>query len=335
MFRRRLFLWMLPLYREQTIGESSRIRSVIPKVAIMLKPILSYWAPTVRRCCVAIAVSFVLLDVGSAPVKAGQSTEQAPAAVPDPPSPDLTKPAPNVNDADVADIPSLDLRAEGDPDKRYFLIGPKTHLAKTPAEGYRLLLVLPGGDGGADFHPFVKRIAKFGLGDTYLVAQLVAPKTEESKNVVWPTSLVRVRGMKFTTESFIEAVVRDVRQKHKIDTRHLFALGWSSAGPPVYALSLQPAKSVTGSFVAMSVFKPDQLPPLEKAKGHAYFLLHSPQDFIPIRRAEQARDTLRQHGAKAELVVYEGGHGWHGDVFGTLRRGVAWLEANCAQAGPP
>ena len=52
---------------------------------------------------------------------------------------------------DVADVPSEDLRAKGDEQKRYFLIG-ADEKAKAPKGGYKLLLVMPGGDGSADFN---------------------------------------------------------------------------------------------------------------------------------------------------------------------------------------
>ena len=42
-------------------------------------------------------------------------------------------------------------------------------------EGFKLLLVLPGGDGSADFNPFVRRIHKNALDGSYVVAELVAP----------------------------------------------------------------------------------------------------------------------------------------------------------------
>jgi predicted esterase len=44
--------------------------------------------------------------------------------------------------------------------------------------------------------------------------------------------------------------------------------------------------------------------------------------------AVSARDTLREAGAQVEFVEYEGGHGWHGDVFGNLRKGIDWLESH-------
>jgi hypothetical protein len=49
---------------------------------------------------------------------------------------------------DVADIPSRQLSVAEDPNLSYFLIGPVAK--ETPAEGYGLIVVLPGGDGKAD-----------------------------------------------------------------------------------------------------------------------------------------------------------------------------------------
>ncbi len=229
--------------------------------------------------------------------------------------------------ADIAGIPSADLRIDGDAKKRYFMVGPKAGAAP-PAEGYKLLVVMPGGDGSAEFHRFVKRIYANALTDDYLVAQPVAPQwsADQAKQVVWPTNDQRWPGMKFSTEQFMDAVVADVRERHKVDSRYVFTLSWSSSGPAAYAISLDARTQVKGSFVAMSIFKPDQLPPLERAGGHAYYILHSPDDFISMRFPEQARDLLRKHGAKTKLVTYAGGHGWHGDVYGNIRRGVAWLE---------
>ena len=104
--------------------------------------------------------------------------------------------------------------------------------------------------------------------------------------------------MKFSTEEFVEAVIKDVADKHKIDPERVFTLTWSSSGPAAYAVSLSSDK-ITGSFVAMSVFKPDLLPPLEKAKGHAYFLYHSPGDRVcPFRMAEPAEKELKKNLVK-------------------------------------
>jgi hypothetical protein len=43
--------------------------------------------------------------------------------------------------------------------------------------------------------------------------------------------------------------------------------------------------------------------------------------------AQSAEKKLSGWGAKATLKTYEGGHGWHGDVFGTIRTGMDWLTS--------
>ena len=133
--------------------------------------------------------------------------------------------------------------------------------------------------------------------------------------------------VKFSTEEFVDAIVQDVRQRRKIDPRYIFTLGWSSGGPPCYAISLRKKTQITGAFVAMSVFHPTKLPPPRQARGRSFYLLHSPDDFIPITHPESARDLLKRHGAHVKLTTYAGGHGWRGDVYGNIRRGIEWLEA--------
>ncbi|MFH0946253.1 MAG: hypothetical protein V2A76_13720 [Planctomycetota bacterium] len=233
---------------------------------------------------------------------------------------------------DVADVPAEECFAGGDEMRRYVLIGHDAQ-RQAPQEGYGLLLVLPGGSGDIDFHPFVKRIHKNAVPEGFLTVQLVAPVWSESqaKDLVWPTERQQPKEAKFTTEEFVSDVGKEVEEKLKVDRERVFTLTWSSSGPAAYALSLHKKSPVTGSFVAMSVFKPENLPSLSAAKGHAYYILHSPEDFIPISMAEKARDELKKKQAKVEYRTYEGGHGWHGDVFGTIRDGVTWLEQNHAK----
>ncbi len=183
--------------------------------------------------------------------------------------------------------------------------------------------------------PFVKRIYKHALNPTYLVIQLMAPKWTPDQQIVWPTTSDKVRGAKVPVETFLTSAVKDLEKRTRVDARHVYTLSWSSGGPAAYASSLSPNTPVTGSYVAMSVFKASQLPNLRHAKGQRYFILHSPDDRVcPHRMAVAARDTLREKGAVVEFVEYEGGHGWHGDVFGTIRQGIAWLEA-AAEASEP
>jgi dienelactone hydrolase len=226
---------------------------------------------------------------------------------------------------DAAAPPVEDLHANDDANMHYFLIGPRS---KTPPEeGYRLLLVLPGGDGGVDFADFIKSIATDGMSKQYLVAQLVAPKWDKSEQIVWPTEANRAMKPPVASEAFIDAVVAEVGKRHKLDARHVYALGWSSGGPAVYAAAMRAKTPLTGAFVAMSVYKPAELPPAANAKGRAFYILHSPEDFIKMTFPENARKQLTAAGAKVKLQTYSGGHGWHGDVFGMIRTGVEWLES--------
>ncbi len=228
---------------------------------------------------------------------------------------------------DVADIPLDDRTIGGDKHKRYLLIGPVPK-AEAPAEGFGLVVVMPGGDGSDEFQYFVKRILKYALPDGYVVAQPVAFNWAPGQRIVWPTRKSKVMGQKFSTEDFVAAVIEDVKKQHKIDAKRVFTLSWSSSGPAAYAISLDENSPVRGSYIAMSVFKPASLPDLKLAKGHAYFIDHSPDDKVcPFKMAEEARDKLKAAGAAVEFSTYEGGHGWHGDMWGRIRRGITWLEA--------
>jgi hypothetical protein len=224
-----------------------------------------------------------------------------------------------------------DLRAGGDEKKRYFLNRPA---GEKPRDGWRALFVLPGGPGSADFQPFVSNIARNAVSPDYVVVQLVAPvwDAEEAKHKVWPSDKVRVRGMKFDTLDFYLAVRADVEKAYPLDKRYVFTLTWSSSGSNGYLFSLTPKAAVTGTFVAMSVFQPAWLPPISRARGHPYFIYHSPEDTIPFAQAEAAQDTLQKAGAKVQLQSYAGGHGWHGDPMADIKKGVRWLEEQVSTA---
>lgn len=231
------------------------------------------------------------------------------------------------DDDDVKGVPSQDLKAGKDEKKRYFLIGPAKD-AKAPEKGYGLVVIMPGGPGTADFHPFVKRIYKNAIPDGYLAAQPVAVRWNEKQEIVWPTAGNEIGGLKFTTEEFVGAVIDEVAAGHTIDPAKVFTLSWSSSGPAAYAVS-QTNPKVRGSFVAMSVYRSEWFASLEKAKGHAYFLYHSEADDVcPYRMAEQAKTDLTKAGAKVRLRDYAGGHGWKGPLYDDIREGIAWLEKN-------
>jgi predicted esterase len=231
---------------------------------------------------------------------------------------------------DTADVAAKVQRAGGDEHKQYHLIKYKKD-DRPPADGYGVLLILPGGNGSADFVPFGKRVFKYGLPvKGFLAAELVAPKWDPKQEIVWPTAKDKadMPGMKFTTEEFVTAVLEDVASKYEVDPAKVYTLSWSSGGPAAYAVALTNPK-IKGSFVAMSVFKPDQLPPLEKAKGMPFYLYHSQEDeTCPYEMAEDAEKKLREADAKVKLATYDGGHGWKGDVYADIKAGFKWLIQN-------
>ncbi len=240
--------------------------------------------------------------------------------------------APASAQSDVADIPSKQLSLAGDPNLSYFLIGPVAK--ETPADGYGLIVVLPGGDGKADSLAFVKRVYKNSLGGKYIVAQPIAVKWSPQQAVVWPTQNDALPYVKCTTERFVDEIVKVVREQYKINPLRIFTMSWSSSGPAGYAISLQKDSPIVGSYIAMSVFKPDKLGPLAQARGHAYFIEHSPQDKIcPLAMAQEAVRLLTAEGAKVQFNQYTGGHGWRGNVYPRISAAIHWLEKNAQSRG--
>lgn len=235
-----------------------------------------------------------------------------------------TKIAPELDADDVKDIPSFDLRVEKDEHRRYLLAGPRPN-EKVPKAGFGLFVIMPGGTGEANFHPFVKRIYKNAVPDGFLVVQPIAPKWTDDQTVVWPTEKVRATGMKVPCDDFVEQVIAEVKTAHKIDPERAYTLSWSSSGPLAYLLSTRKKGAVRGSFIAMSVFDAKWLD-LDQVKGKPYYLYHSKEDkTCAFAMAEEARDTLKKKGAVVEFQTYAGGHGWFGDMFGDMRKGFDWL----------
>jgi predicted esterase len=197
-----------------------------------------------------------------------------------------------------------------------------------PANGWGLLVVLPGGDGSVSFAPFVAETIRAAAGKDYAVLQMIAPPLPEGdeKSVVWPRIRLPDARVDFTMEPLMRAAIEQVKQERTIDPTRVWVMGWSSGGTIAYAAALEPELPFRGAFVAMSVFKPEHLPPLENARGKSFYILHSPQDFIAMQLPEAAVKQLGENGAKVKLQTYEGGHGWHGNIDAEIRRAIEWLD---------
>ena len=227
--------------------------------------------------------------------------------------------------AGASSLKPIDVKVNGSIGQYLFL--PPKGSETSPASGNALLIVLPGGDGSADFHPFVKRIQENALGDDFAIAQPIAKKWSEDQGVVWPIASNRTTQTKYTTEELISAIIVHVSQETRIDPRRIYLLAWSSGGPAAYATLLQEKSDVKGGLIAMSVFKPEYATDLKHTKGRDFYLLHSPDDRVcPFWMAKSAQEALSKAGAKITLEEYAGGHGWRGNVFGNIRQGIDWLD---------
>jgi predicted esterase len=242
-------------------------------------------------------------------------------------------------DPELADVSSEDRRIGDNAKQRYFLIGAKEK--KEPTEGYSLLIVLPGGGASAEFNPFIRRLFKYTLDENWLVAQAVAPRwnKQQAEQLVWPTEKHPHKSAKFSTEDFLQAIIDDVQVKAKINPKRIYLLGWSSGGPPCYAMALRKDSPVNGAFVAMSIFAPNSLPPLENGQDKRFYLLQSPDDRVTkFFFAEKASQALKTAGAEVHLERYAGGHGWNGPVWQMIGNGINWLvksESESSDAASP
>lgn len=227
--------------------------------------------------------------------------------------------------SDVADIPSKKRTIAAHKRMTYFLIPPAAK--KPPKDGYGLLVLLPGGSGSEAFHPFIKRIRKHAVPKDVVVAQPIAFKWTEKQRIVWPTDKSKVDKLAFSTEQFIDAVIKDVQSVHKIDGKRINAMGWSSSGPAIYAAALRKKTPLAGSYIMMSVYKPKFLPPVKNAKGRRFYIEHSPDDRIcPHWMAKKANTELKAAGANVQFAEYKGGHGFRGNIYGRMRTAFQWLD---------
>jgi predicted esterase len=199
-----------------------------------------------------------------------------------------------------------------------------------PALG--LLVVLTGDGNGADSVTFWSEMAQKALHEGYYIALAVAPKWSAAQSRTWLTrsSLKQVKEAKFSTESFVADIVKDISATHKIDPNRVFLHGVSEGGPVVYACSLEETTPFKGFYLLSSAFKSSQLPPLSHARGRRYYLQHSQDDRVsPYWMAEAAQKMLTEQGAVVKLAVYRGDHGYTftDDVGTKIGEAVTWMEA--------
>lgn len=200
--------------------------------------------------------------------------------------------------------------------------------AKAPVAGKKgpLLVVLPGGDGSRDFLPFVENGILGSAPEDCTGVLVTSVKWRDDQKVVWPTAQTKVQDQQWTTEAFVAAVVKAVQQEAAIDQKRIAVLAWSSSGPAVYPMLLDPKGPFARGYVAMSVWPAFEKKGTTAAKGRRFVLDQSPDDQVTtFSHAREAYTALTAAGATVQMSTYRGGHGWQDDPLARLRANLAWL----------
>lgn len=227
-----------------------------------------------------------------------------------------------------------------DPKQRYFYFPPRTDFG-VPAAGYALVVVLPGGPGGASQRPYYKDVYLNAMPVDFMMAQLLSVKWSPEQRIVWPTKKITDVQVEFTTPEFITAVIDDVRGRVRIDPQRIILMGASSSGGAVMTAALTNT-DVSGALLTASVFREHQLPPMRGAADKRFFLVQGVSDDItPFHYAQTAAQTLSRHGADVRLYAMPGGHhpGWPNNYRGVYGYAFHWLQgdhnSNIERRHPP
>ena len=211
----------------------------------------------------------------------------------------------------------------GDPMKKFYVLG-----QAEPGEKIDLVLTLPGGNGQAsEFLPWLTAIER-ELEPNQLMVVVSAPQwsAKQEKSVIWVTEWWRKTygEAAFGVESFLEEILAELESEFQVRGASLF--GWSSSGPAIYEAILREDSPWIGAYVHASVFKPQRLD-LDRAENKRFFLRQGTSDRItPLHWAKSAERKLSKNGARVELDVYEGGHGWGlPDAGARIAEALSWI----------
>ena len=212
--------------------------------------------------------------------------------------------------------------------------GVRAVAAQQPQAGkLGLLVVLANGDGnGANALPFWSEMCVGALRSRYMIALPVAPRWNADQTIAWITADNKklVKEAKFTTESLVADVVKDVSGAYPFDTARVFLHGAAESGAAVYTASLEPNTPFKGFYVLASAFKSTQLPPLKQAKGRRYFIQNSKDNkTTPFVMAAAAQKLLQEQGATVKLDEYAGktAYEFPGGAEKVMGAAMAWLES--------
>ena len=229
-----------------------------------------------------------------------------------------------------------------DPQRAYWLLCP-AYIAPTPAQNgpvplprkptFGLIVALADGAGnGEDLTDFWQDAIQKSLKDGYFVALPIAPKWSAHQPAAWVTqrNVGQVKEARFSTETFLNDIVKDVQGRYPIDPSRLFLHGVGDGGLAAYACSLNDTTPFRGFYLLSSPFKTAQLPALTHAKGRRYLIQQSKEDKVtPFFQAAAADELLKKQTAVVKLVVTKGEHGYKfaDSPWEQVAQAITWLEA--------
>jgi predicted esterase len=228
-----------------------------------------------------------------------------------------------------------------DPQRAYWLLSPAyvgpaaaedPGAAPPPKPKFGLIVALTDGAGsGSEPTEFWQEAIQKSLKDGYFVAVPAAPKWNAHQPATWITrqNKAQVTEARFTTESFLNDIIKDVSERYPIDSSRLILHGVGEGGLAAYACSLDVTTPFRGFYLLSSPFKTAQLPPLTRARGRRYLIQQSKDDKLaPYFQAAAAEDLLRKQSALVKLMVVKGQHGYKFSEkpWEQVSQAITWLE---------
>jgi predicted esterase len=200
------------------------------------------------------------------------------------------------------------------------------------AEEPGLIVVLTSDGDAASSAGFWNEAAAHGLGKQYYVAVVVAPKWTDNQQFVWLTAqdIKSFKEAKFTTETLVADVVRDVASTRQIDPNRVFLHGIGNGGSAVYSASLEEKSPFRGFYILSAAFRSSALPPLERAIGRRYLIQNGKDDRMhPYWIAEAAQKLFVRKGAVVRLEASTGYLGSQGveAIMTQLKTSFDWLAS--------
>jgi predicted esterase len=239
----------------------------------------------------------------------------------------------------MASIRSEARQALGTPQSTYWLLTPNRGMRAPErlslqnnglrsGKGLGLLVVLTPGDGnGANAISAWMEIVQEQLKGRYMIALPVAPRWSADQKTTWLTQNTKgqTKEAKFSTEEFVNGIVKEVGQNFNLDRERVFIYGAMDSGIAAYSALLESNTLLKGAYLTTSPFKTTLLPPLKAAKGRRFFLQHSRQDkTTPFLIAATAQKLLSDSGGVVKLLAYEDTP--PDEVLKSVGIALEWLE---------